>query len=306
MGISPPARRSKWNSAHAPATNSLPPPILQGTLGPMATYAIGDLQGCYHSLRALTDLIGFIPTRDRLWFVGDLVNRGPDSLEVLRYIKGLGQSAVAVLGNHDLFLLAVASGAASLRPKDTLSQVLEAPDRDDLMVWLQQRPLLHHEGEYVLVHAGLLPQWTVEEARQLADEATAALRGERCDSLLRALHPSGHLQWDPSLTGPVRVAAIAKALTRLRTCSDHGIMESTFSGPPELTPAGYHQWFRIASRRHDGCTVLCGHWAALGLRIQTNLLALDSGCVYGRQLTAVRLEDRQVFQVASVETRSRE
>ncbi|WHZ23180.1 MAG: Bis(5'-nucleosyl)-tetraphosphatase, symmetrical [Nitrospira sp.] len=272
----------------------------------MATYAIGDVQGCYASLRQLVRTIRFNPRQDRLWFVGDLVNRGPDSLQVLRYIKGLGSTAVTVLGNHDLFLLAVAAGLSNLRHGDTLAQVLEAPDRDDLIAWLRKRPLFYREGAFVLVHAGLLPQWTVEEAQHLAEEAETALHGAQWAAMLKALHPSGHVQWASDLVGPTRVAGIAKVLTRLRTCSSDGVMESSFSGPPELTPEGFQPWFDIPTRKHASATIVCGHWAALGLRLTTNLLALDSGCVYGGRLTAVRLEDREVFQVSCRESMGQE
>ncbi|MBA2485419.1 MAG: symmetrical bis(5'-nucleosyl)-tetraphosphatase [Nitrospira sp.] len=269
----------------------------------MATYAIGDVQGCYASLRRLTETIRFNPPQDRLWFVGDLVNRGPDSHHVLRFIKNLGPAAITVLGNHDLFLLAVAMGATALRRNDTLAQVLGAPDRDELLAWLRQQPLLHREGKYVLVHAGLLPQWTAEGAQQLAREAETALRGDQITATLRALHPNGHLQWAPELVGPIRFASIMKVLTRLRTCSISGEMESSFSGPPELTPEGFHPWFNIPSRKNATATVVFGHWAAMGLHMTPNLLALDSGCVYGRQLTALRLEDRRVFQVTCEDPR---
>lgn len=269
----------------------------------MATYAIGDVQGCFASLRQLTRTIGFNSAQDRLWFVGDLVNRGPDSLAVLRYIRGLGSAAVTVLGNHDLFLLAVAAGLAPLRHDDTLTQVLDAPDCEELTTWLRQQPLLYREGSYVLVHAGLLPLWTVDEAQQLAMEAETVLRGEQFSAMLRALHSSGHLQWRPGLRGPVRVATITKVLTRLRASSDDGLMESTFSGPPTLTPRGFFPWFDVPDRRSASATIVFGHWAAMGLHLTANLLGLDSGCVYGRQLTAVRLEDRKVFQVRCEETR---
>ena len=272
----------------------------------MATYAIGDVQGCYASLQQLTRMIRFNPDQDRLWFVGDLVNRGPGSLQVLRYVKNLGPSAVTVLGNHDLFLLAVAAGVASFRQSDTLSQVLEAPDRDDLLNWLRQQPLLHWKDDYLMVHAGLLPQWTVEEAQQLARESETALRGDHFTDTLRALYPNGSLQWRPELDGPVRFASIMKVFTRLRTCSVSGVMESSFSGPPELTPNGFYPWFTIPLRRNATTTIVIGHWAAMGLRMTPNLLALDSGCVYGRQLTAVRLEDRKVFQVACEDSRARQ
>ncbi|CBK40581.1 Bis(5'-nucleosyl)-tetraphosphatase, symmetrical [Nitrospira defluvii] len=270
----------------------------------MSTYAIGDVQGCFASLRQLTKTVGFNPAQDRLWFVGDLVNRGPDSLGVLRYIRDLGSAAVTVLGNHDLFLLAVATGLTTLRRDDTLTQILDAPDCGDLTTWLRQQPLLYREGSYVLVHAGLLPPWTIEEAQQLAMEAETALRGKQCDATLRALHPNGPLQWAPDLKGTVRLATIIKVLTRLRTCSNGGIMESTFSGPPKLTPQGFHPWFDVPNRQSATATIVFGHWAAMGLHVTPNLLGLDSGCVYGRQLTAVRLEDRKVFQVRCEETRA--
>ena len=272
----------------------------------MATYAIGDVQGCYSSLQQLTRTIRFNSQQDRLWFVGDLVNRGPESLQVLRYIKNLGSAAVTVLGNHDLFLLAVAAGVTPLRRNDTLAQVLEAPDGDELLNWLRQQPLLHREGDSLMVHAGLLPQWTVEEAQQLAQEAEAALRGEHFSDTLRALHPNGHLQWTPELVGPSRFASIMNVFTRLRTCSVSGVMESSFSGPPELTPNGFYPWFTIPLRRNATTAIVIGHWAAMGLHMTPNLLALDSGCVYGRQLTAVRLEDRKVFQVACEDSRARQ
>jgi bis(5'-nucleosyl)-tetraphosphatase (symmetrical) len=263
----------------------------------MATYAIGDVQGCYEKLRRLLDRLGFDPSRDRLWFVGDLVNRGPDSLHVLRFIKGLGPSATVVLGNHDVFLLAVSAGAATLRPQDTIQGILDAPDRDDLLAWVRRQRLLYREPPFVLVHAGLLPQWSLDEAEALAREAEDALQGVQREPVLRALYPSKHLQWAPGLTGPVRAAAIIKVLTRIRACSQEGVMESSYSGPPERIPPGFQPWFDIKERRHRDATIICGHWASLGLHCRENLLAIDSGCVWGRELTAIRLEDRQVFQV---------
>jgi bis(5'-nucleosyl)-tetraphosphatase (symmetrical) len=166
--------------------------------------------------------------------------------------------------------------------------------------------LLHREGDFVLVHAGLLPQWSVEQSQEFAEEAAEALRGDRFESLLQTLQQNAQLQWSPNLTGLMRSAAIIKVLTRLRTCTEAGMMEPEFSGPPELSPPGFHPWFQIPHRRSSTATVVCGHWAALGLKIYRNLLALDSGCVYGRELTAVRLEDRKIFQVQSVEARTSE
>lgn len=264
----------------------------------MATYAIGDVQGCYEALQRIIEEIRFRPSTDRLWFVGDLVNRGPDSLSVLRYIKSLGSSAVVVLGNHDLFLLAVSRGIAVPRPEDTLGAILTAPDREELLSWLRQRPLLYREQPFVLVHAGLLPQWTVTDAQRLANEVEAALNGPQYEPVLRALYPSKHLQWSAELTGPTRLAAIIKVLTRIRACSPEGVMESSYTGPPEHIPAGFLPWFRIEHRQHRDATIVCGHWASLGLYCEDNLLAIDSGCVWGRELTAIRLEDRRIFQVS--------
>jgi bis(5'-nucleosyl)-tetraphosphatase (symmetrical) len=263
----------------------------------MATYAIGDVQGCFGSLERLLDRIGFAPSQDRLWFVGDLVNRGDQSLAVLRYVKGLGAAAQVVLGNHDLYLLAAAAAVVSPGPKDTIQEILEASDRDDLLRWLRQRPLLYREPPFVLVHAGLLPQWTVQEAAELAQDAERELRGPDFHRVLRALYPSAHLQWTDKLTGCERLATIIKVLTRLRACSPTGVMESSYTGPPDRVPPGFQPWFEIPGRKHAGATIVCGHWASLGLHCQDDVLALDSGCVWGRHLSAIRLEDRQVFQV---------
>jgi bis(5'-nucleosyl)-tetraphosphatase (symmetrical) len=263
----------------------------------MAVYAIGDVQGCYDPLQRLIEHIRFDPSRDRLWFVGDLVNRGPDSLGALRYIKQLGRAASVVLGNHDLFLLAVSAGITTPGPQDTIQAIMDAPDRDELLDWVRRQPLLYRERPFLLVHAGLLPQWSLGEAEALAREAEAALQSDRYASVLRALYPSKHLQWSSELTGSIRLATIIKVLTRLRACSPTGIMESSYSGPPERIPPGFQPWFDITERRHREATIICGHWASLGLHCRENLLAIDSGCVWGRELTAVRLEDRQVYQV---------
>ena len=262
----------------------------------MATYAIGDVQGCHDALQSLLDHIQFDPSCDRLWFVGDLVNRGPDSLGVLRSIRSLGRSARVVLGNHDLFLLAVSEGVVALPPKYTIGDVLKTDDRPDLIDWLRHQPLHHREGPFLMIHAGLLPQWTTQDAAQLAGEVETALRGDDFRSFLRSLFHEPVITWSSSLTGASRLATVARVLTKLRTCTPAGDT-SNFSGPPEETPPGYFPWFRIPTRRSADTTVITGHWAALGLHIEPNLLAIDSGCVWGRQLTAVRLEDRRVFQV---------
>jgi bis(5'-nucleosyl)-tetraphosphatase (symmetrical) len=263
----------------------------------MATYAIGDVQGCMSALARLLDLIQFAPASDRLWLVGDLVNRGPDSLPVLRYINGLGRSAMVVLGNHDLHLLGIASGTTPVGRKDTVGQVLDAPDREDLLLWLRRRPLLYEEGEYVLVHAGLLPQWSPQAAAGLAREVETALQGEGYRDLLLFFAggiPSG---WSEDLSGMERLAMIANVLTRLRICSAGGVPDFSFTAGMDAVPSGYMPWFQVPSRRTADRTVIFGHWSALGLMLRRNVIALDSGCAWGRQLTAVRLEDRKVFQV---------
>ena len=262
----------------------------------MATYAIGDVQGCHDALQRLVQHIRFDPTIDRLWFVGDLVNRGPDSLEVLRYVKTLGDSALTVLGNHDLFLLAVAEGVVDLRAKDTIHDVLESGDRHELLQWLRQQPLHVLEPPFFMVHAGLLPQWTVAEATSLARQVETALSGPDYRATLQAIFHAKATTWNPTLQDSARVATIARVLTKLRACTTSGEM-SNFSGPLQEVPSGYEAWFNILGRKSADTTLITGHWAALGLHIEPNLLAIDSGCVWGRQLTAVRLEDRAVFQV---------
>jgi bis(5'-nucleosyl)-tetraphosphatase (symmetrical) len=262
----------------------------------MATYAIGDIQGCLTPFRRLLDQISFDPRTDRLWLVGDLVNRGPDSLALLRFVRRLGDAVRMVLGNHDLFLLAAAEGIATVRPKDTIHDVLDAKDRDELIAWLRRQPLHYRERSFLMVHAGLLPQWTIDESVGFAREVEAVLAGPDYRTFLHSLFHGPVPQWDPSLVGPERLVSIARVLTRLRTCTPTGEM-SSFSGPPDETPAGFTPWFRIPNRRNTSATIITGHWAAQGLHMEPNLLAIDSGCVWGRQLTTVRLEDRSVFQV---------
>jgi bis(5'-nucleosyl)-tetraphosphatase (symmetrical) len=269
----------------------------------MPTYAIGDIQGCFKSLRHLLDRISFQPHIDTIWPVGDLVNRGPDSLTTLRFIKGLGVAARPILGNHDLFLLAAAENVATLRPKDTIQDILAADDRADLIEWLRGIPLHHRDGTFLMVHAGLLPQWTVDETAGYAQEVETVLSGPDYRTFLQQIFHSPPQPWSSSLKGMDRLASIARVLTRIRTCTSAGEM-SNFSGPPEEAPNGFSPWFHIPGRRSADTTIITGHWAALGLRLEPNHLAIDSGCVWGRQLTAVRLEDRKVFQVEYADRRS--
>lgn len=263
----------------------------------MATYAIGDIQGCFSSFRQLLELVGFNAGRDRLWLVGDLVNRGPQSLETLRFVRELGEAAVVVHGNHDLHLLMVDAGFGKKNHDDTLAPILNAPDRGALMSWLRSRPLMHVEGEYALVHAGLLPQWTVSKALSLAQEVAEALTAANWREFLSHLYGSKPAAWQDSLHGWDRLRLIVNAMTRMRFCSAEGDIEFRTKGPAHQPPAGCLPWFAVPGRRSSDHTIVCGHWSALGLRIEPNLLALDSGCLWGGTLTAVRLEDRKIFQM---------
>ncbi len=272
----------------------------------MATYAIGDIQGCYDSLQRLLDLCAFDPATDRLWLVGDLVNRGPQSLETLRLIKSLGPAALTVLGNHDLYLLMVAEGGAKFRGKDdTIQPILDAPDCAELLGWLRRQPLCHTEGEYCLVHAGLLPQWTAARARELAREVEAQLQGPKFRKFILKLWGSEPAGWSEDLTGWPRLRVIVNAMTRMRFCTPKGIMEFKAKGELTKAPAGHLPWFEVPNRKSSDSVLVTGHWSALGLKITPNLLALDSGCLWGGHLTALRLEDRQVFQVDCSPTEAR-
>lgn len=263
----------------------------------MSTYAIGDIQGCFEPLQRLLDHIAFDPHRDRLWLVGDLVNRGPDSLATLRFVRDLGDSAVTVLGNHDLHLLAVAEGFEKLKRSDTLEEVLEAPDRSQLLDWLRHRPLMHHEAGYAMVHAGLLPDWTVAQALALAREVESVLQGEAYRGFVANMYGNHPVRWSDDLTGFDRLRVIVNAMTRLRACTVDGEMEFTHKAHPDGLPPRYLPWYAVPERRSRDVALLFGHWSSLGLLQQFNVWCLDSGCLWGRCLTALRLEDRQLFHV---------
>jgi bis(5'-nucleosyl)-tetraphosphatase (symmetrical) len=264
----------------------------------VATYAIGDVQGCQDALAALLDEIGFSRTRDMLWFVGDLVNRGTQSAAVLRFVRSLGERAIVVHGNHDLHTLAVAAGKAKRRADDTLGDLLGATDRDELLDWLRLRPLLHVDREYVMVHAGLLPSWSLAQAADLAAEVEAALRAPTHPDLYASLYGAKPAAWSDSLQGVERLRVIVNAMTRMRFCTPDGAMDFSVKGEVEKALPGYLPWFEVPDRKTRGVPIVCGHWSALGLRITPDLLALDTGCVWGGRLTALRLEDRRVFQTA--------
>lgn len=264
----------------------------------MPTYAVGDIQGCYAELQQLLEQIRFDPAQDKLWLVGDLVNRGPGSLEVLRLVKSLGDAAITVLGNHDLHLLAVAEGAAELHRSDTLDEVLAAPDREELLAWLRGQRLLHAENGYVLVHAGLLPGWTVEQAQRLAHEVEAELRSERYHEFFAHMYGNSPHAWRDDLAGYKRLRVITNAFTRMRICTAQGEMEFRFKGEVHNIPADYLPWYEVPGRRSAEATVIFGHWSALGLKVEPRVIALDTGCLWGGPMTAIRLEDRKLFQVA--------
>ena len=265
----------------------------------MAHYAIGDIQGCHAEFCQLLDLIGFTPASDRLWLVGDLVNRGPDSLAVLREVRALGDAATTVLGNHDFHLLTVAAGHRRPHREDTLDAIIKAPDRDELIAWLTARPLVAIDGERLLVHAGLLPQWTPATALMLSREVQAMLAGERADEFLSVLYGDEPRRWTDDLSGFDRLRVAVNACTRLRFCASDGTMDFSEKRGAVNAPDGFQPWFAQPDRQSARMTIVCGHWSTLDLKLTPNVLMLDSGCLWGGSLTGVRLDDRRVFQVPS-------
>ena len=235
--------------------------------------------------------------------MGDLVNRGPQSLETLRFIRALGKSAVTVLGNHDLYLLMVAAGAVPRRGKDdTLDPIFAAPDAVELLDWLKEQPLAHSAmlggQRHLMVHAGLLPDWTADDAIALSQEVSAHLRGAQFADFLHALWGDTPLAWNSSLSADERSRVIVNAMTRMRFCSAAGVMDLKIKGKPENAPNGHLPWFEVPNRKTADDVLVVGHWSALGLKMTPNLVALDSGCLWGGHLTAVSLPERRVEQVA--------
>ena len=258
----------------------------------MAVFAVGDIQGCFEELKQLLDRIHFDPAEDSLWFTGDLVNRGPQSLEALRYVKDLGKHAVCVLGNHDLHLLAVAAGTAGAKPGDTLDAVLAAPDRDELLHWLRQLPFLHHDRAlgYTLIHAGLPPQWDMALAQSAARELETALRGADHREFFRHMYGNEPRRWSPELRGMERLRFIVNCFTRMRYCNPEGDLDLKAKGAPGTQPPGFMPWFEIPDRRSHELHILFGHWSTVGDIQGQNVHALDTGCVWGGRLTALRLD----------------
>lgn len=266
----------------------------------MSTFAIGDLQGCHDELRHLLDRLAFDPSRDRLWLVGDLVNRGPKSLETLRFLQSLGDAAVCLLGNHDLHLLACAAGAAGSKGKDTFEDVLQAPDREPLLQWLRTRPLLHHDARlgYTMVHAGLAPQWTIAQAAALAREAEQVIAGEASDAFFRQMYGDEPDRWEPGLEGHARIRFVVNCLTRLRVCHADGRLALRDKGKPDFERTDLLPWFALPHRASAKDRIVFGHWSTLG-RVdwpEYRVHGLDSGCVWGGALSALTLETGDIVQ----------
>ena len=266
----------------------------------MSTYVVGDIQGCLKPLKCVLRQVAFTPGRDVLWSVGDLVNRGPKCLKTLRFIYKMRDSVVMVLGNHDLHLLAVAAGVRAPTSSDTLDKILAAPDRDELLGWLIRQPLLHREHGYTLVHAGIPPQWSVEEAAGYAREVEAVLQSPRCVEFFEAMYGNEPARWSDDLTGMTRLRVITNYLTRMRYCSADGTLDLTSKGPSP-DPAGPGQqarevsaWFSHANRKVAGDRILFGHWASIEGRTDTpDAIGLDTGCVWGGALSLLNLETGQ-------------
>ena len=265
----------------------------------MASYAIGDIQGCYHAFQALLERIGFDERADQLWLVGDLVNRGSGSLEVLRWCYAHQHCLKVVLGNHDLHALVVAEGIVAAHKGDTLDALLAADDSKVLLDWLRHQHLMYREGNYLMVHAGLLPQWSAEQALSYAAEVEQVLHGDHYLEFFRHMYGNWPDHWHDDLSGVDRLRVITNAATRLRICSVDGQMEFKFKGELQDIPAGYLPWFDVPSRVTKDTQLIFGHWSALGLQQRENIYALDTGCLWGGKLTAMNIETKVIVQVDS-------
>ena len=266
----------------------------------MAVYCVGDVQGCDAPLGRLLAEIDFSPSRDTLFVLGDLVNRGPASAQVLRRLMALGPAAQCVLGNHDLHLLAVAAGAGRLKPLDTLDELLQAPDREAMLDWLRQQPLAIWQHDVLMVHAGVLPSWTVEHTLALAAEVEAVLRGPDLSDFLHHMYGNTPAAWRDDLTGTDRLRVVVNALTRLRFCSAEGVMEFASKEGADFAPAGYMPWFDVPGRQTAHVTVAFGHWSTLGKLQRQDVWAMDTGCVWGGCLSALRLSNTGTPEIIQV------
>lgn len=270
----------------------------------MTTYAIGDIQGCFHAFQALLTRIQFNPKLDQLWLVGDLINRGSGSLEVLRWCYAHQDSLKVVLGNHDLHALVVAGGFVKAHKGDTLDALLVADDGHGLLDWLRHQRMVYQDepypGEqYLMVHAGLLPQWTTEQVLSYAAEVEAALQGDDYLDFLANMYGNLPNTWSDELTGIDRLRVITNAMTRLRVCTEQGAMDFDFKGELPDIPKGFIPWFDLPNRATLDTQVIFGHWSALGLQHRNNVYSLDTGCLWGGQLTALNLETKDIIQVQS-------
>ncbi|MES2637034.1 MAG: symmetrical bis(5'-nucleosyl)-tetraphosphatase [Pseudomonadota bacterium] len=268
----------------------------------MATYAIGDIQGCYHAFTALLNQLEFNPEIDQLRLVGDLINRGMGSLEVLRYCHQHQSCVKVVLGNHDLHALAVAHQLKQAHKSDTLQAIVNAPDAHHLLSWLRHQPLMLLDSDkqgdaYAVVHAGLLPQWNIQQALTYAHEVETALQAENYKEFLVGMYGNSPNVWHDKLTGMDRLRVITNAMTRMRICSIDSEMEFAFKGELQNVPANYMPWFNVTSRQSKTTTIFCGHWSALGLSQRNNVISLDTGCLWGGQLTAICIETGVINQV---------
>jgi len=265
----------------------------------MTTYAIGDIQGCYHAFQALLTRINFDPKQDQLWLVGDLINRGSGSLEVLRWCYQHQDNLKVVLGNHDLHALVVANGIVRAHRGDTFDALFAADDCDILLDWLRHQHLIYYQDNYLMVHAGLLPQWTVPQAMTYASEVEKALQGSHYLDFLTSMYGNEPSRWSESLTGADRLRVLTNAMTRLRVCRADGEMEFTFKGELQDVPNGFMPWFEVPTRATKEVDVIFGHWSALGLRHSGNVYSLDTGCLWGGQLTAMEIQSKKIIQVPS-------
>lgn len=267
----------------------------------MATYAIGDIQGCYHAFMALLARIQFDAKSDTLWLVGDLINRGSGSLEVLRWCYENQHSINVVLGNHDLHAIVVAHGFAKQHKGDTLTALLNAPDSEKLLTWLRYQPLIYQQKndqiDYVMVHAGLLPQWTISQALALGKEVEVALQGPDYLTFLAQMYGNLPNVWSDNLVGIDRLRLVTNAMTRLRICDVQGVMDFAFKGELPDVPSHLMPWFDVPHRASASQKIVFGHWSALGLQRRNNVFALDTGCLWGGKLTAIQLETQVITQI---------
>ena len=262
----------------------------------MPTYAIGDLQGCFSELQQLLAKIEFDPAKDQIWFVGDLVNRGPASLQTIQYVRKLGNAAKCVLGNHDIHLIACHAGVQPCKPESSLNQILQDDDAANIIDWLRYQPLIHVDPDinWVMVHAGLLPQWDLNIAQDCARQVEQQLRSDYYIEFLMQAYGNMPNQWNANLIDTDRWRLILNAFTRLRLCDEQGRMDFDYKGPLGEQPEHLHAWFDVP-RASENLNIIFGHWSALGLRNRKNLLALDTGCLWGNQLTAARIDTNPVI-----------